>query len=518
MRYTTPSGKRAVYYFAEWGVYGRNFQIKDIPENITDIAYAFFNLDSTGKVYSGDSWATFEKRYTDGVAPQDTWDSTQAFFGNFGQLKKLKDSGREINIQLSIGGWTWSKYFSDAMSTQTTRQNMISHIIQIFKTYPIFNGISLDWEYLTSNGVNYGNVGNTVRPEDSKNFAQFLKDLRSAFNSNGMNDYIMSFCCCAAPEKNVWDINEIVNLLDEIHIMTYDFHDGNWGETKSAHQTNPRKNPYGVWSAEEAVDFFLSKGVPSTKLFIGGALYSRGFNNTDGLGKPAQGGSPDMSWEAGIVDYKDLPKAGAQEFFDPIGKANYSYDASKKIFNSYDGPASIMEKCKMIFEKNLGGIIIWELSGDIRDPNNARKLTKVISDNLTHTLTPLPVPMTPPPVPITPLPVPTTPVPITPLPVPTTPVPVEYTPPKIIVFSDKVIYNSKTYFAIIEKINGINYLTLTPTPATPATPATPVPTPTPVPVPTPTPVPIPVPVPQNKLKISFDLDVVSKKLSNVQIS
>jgi chitinase len=156
------------------------------------------------------------------------------------------------------------------------------------------------------------------------------------------------------------------------------------GETVACHHTNPRKSSYGKWSCEEAADYYLSRGVPSTKIFIGGAFYSRGFANTDGLGKPSSGGSPDKSWEAGSVDYKDLPLNGASEFVDPESKAAYSYDPQKRVLNSYDNKDSLIEKCKIIYEKNLGGIIIWENSGDKRDYNDSRNLTKVLRDNLTH--------------------------------------------------------------------------------------------------------------------------------------
>ena len=387
MRFNTPTGKRCIYYFPEWGVYGRNFQVKDIPDYVTDVAYAFFNLDASGRVYSGDSWATTDKRYTsDGVPPQDSWNDTDpnAYYGNFGQFRKLLASGRQLNLQLSIGGWTWSKHFSDAVSTPQTRDNFANSIVEIFRKYNIFNGVSLDWEYLSSDGKNYGNEGNIARAQDPQNFMEFLRLLRSKLAANGMGHYIISFCCIAAPEKAVFPIEQVHPLIDELHVMTYDFHSGNWGETKSAHHTNPRRSSHGVWSCEEAADFYLSRGVPPSKLYIGGAFYSRGFGNTDGPGKPAQGGSPDKSWEDGVVDYKALPVAGATEFLDPESKANYSYDPVRRVFNSYDAKESMIEKARMIYQKNLGGIIIWDIASDYKDTTHPRCLSRVLRDNITH--------------------------------------------------------------------------------------------------------------------------------------
>jgi chitinase len=383
--FKTPTGKRAIYYHTNWSCYARNFQVKDIPDGVMDIAYAFWNVNPDGSIVTGDAWADTDKRYTasDGVSPADSWNDTSGLFGNFGQFKKLRDSGKQMNIVLSLGGWTWSKNFSPAVSTETTRTNLINNIVNTLKKYPIFSGVSLDWEYVSNDGVNYGNVGNIANSQDSANFVLFLQKLRSAFDSNGMANFTIAMCCVADPAKAKFEVEKMHQYLTELHVMTYDFHDGHWGETIAAHHTNPRKSSAGKFSCEEAADYYISRGVPSTKIFIGGAFYSRGFSNTDGLGKPASGGSPDMSWEKGTVDYKALPIAGAQEYIDPESKGAYSYDPVKRVLNTYDNRESIIEKCKIIYEKNLGGMLIWENSAD-KPFSDPRSLVATIKTNLTH--------------------------------------------------------------------------------------------------------------------------------------
>jgi chitinase len=78
------------------------------------------------------------------------------------------------------------------------------------------------------------------------------------------------------------------------------------------------------------------------------------------LGSKATGASPDKSWEDGVVDYKALPVAGAEEYYDDKAEASYSYDAARKIFNSYDNPRAVKAKCDYVKHHNLGGLIIWE--------------------------------------------------------------------------------------------------------------------------------------------------------------
>jgi chitinase len=67
-----------------------------------------------------------------------------------------------------------------------------------------------------------------------------------------------------------------------------------------------------------------------------------------------------MSWQPGVVDYKALPEVGAVEMWDSTAQAGYSYDATRKVLNTYDVPAAVKAKCDYVNRKGLGGLIIWE--------------------------------------------------------------------------------------------------------------------------------------------------------------
>ena len=58
----------------------------------------------------------------------------------------------------------------------------------------MFSGVSIDWEYISNNGVNYGNTTgtpekgyppNAVDPSDAENFALFVQTLRGMFDQKG---------------------------------------------------------------------------------------------------------------------------------------------------------------------------------------------------------------------------------------------------------------------------------------------------------------------------------------------
>ena len=199
----SPNGKHLNTYHTSWANYGRNVQVipdlqKQIQAGVTDVSYAFFDLKQNGDnwfIASGDEWAEFQKTY-----PGDTWDmSDSKKAGNFGQLNKLKQQGEQFNLHMSVGGWTWSKNFSLAVRTEQARQSLSDSIIKFFKDYPFFNGIDFDWEYVSNDGKNYGNEGNIVHPDDSKNFQAFLKMLRSKMQQNSFGNYIIGMCVVAAP-------------------------------------------------------------------------------------------------------------------------------------------------------------------------------------------------------------------------------------------------------------------------------------------------------------------------------
>lgn len=359
-----------VYYYTNWSTYARNYQVSDLPIDIMpEIAYAFFNIQNN-IVVLGDRYADAEKRF-----PDDLWTSPQLdYYGNLNEFRKLKQKGKVFRLTLSIGGWSWSKNFSEMVSTDVHRANAVKSIADIVSTYNIFDGINIDWEYISNDGINYGNAGNKVNKNDAQNCLIFLKLLRERFPN-----FKISIACAADPKKVKFSISDYNSIVDEFHIMTYDFADGNWGDTITSHHTNLYPTSFTKFSIHETVNYYISNGASASKILIGAAFYSRGFSNTSGIGLPCSGGSPDMSWENGVCDYKDLPKSGSIEMWDDVAKASYSYDPVKRVLNSYDTEKSISAKCEYVKQYGLGGIIVWEASGDDKSNSLVRTLAGVDS-------------------------------------------------------------------------------------------------------------------------------------------
>jgi GH18 family chitinase len=109
-------------------------------------------------------------------------------------------------------------------------------------------------------------------------------------------------------------------------------------------------------------------------------LYGRAFTNTAGLGQPYKGLGAG-TWEKGVYDFKDLPLAGATEYWDETAYATYSYDNATGMLVSYDTLDLALTKVNFIKQNRLGGAMWWEVSGDRNDSGSIISGVSVESQN-----------------------------------------------------------------------------------------------------------------------------------------
>ena len=402
---TAKAKLRQVGYFIQWGIYGRAFFVKNLDTsgaaaNLTHVNYAFGNVAPEGgdvTCQSGDVWADYQRpasaeESVDGVADQ--WG--EPLNGNFGQLLKLKAKHPGLKTMISLGGWTWSKYFSDAALTPASRRAFVSSCVDRFikgnlpslgpgdaggpgSAAGVFDGIDLDWEWPGSEG----NAGNIIRPEDRRNFTLLLAEFRRQLDAYGRETgkhYELTAFLPAAPAKITagFEGRKIFRYLDFATLQGYDFH-GTWESVTN--QQSALRVPAGApstpdFSIDSSVNAWFAAGAPRDRLVIGIPYYGQGWTGVtgggDGLFQPASGAAPG-TWAAGNEDYKVLKTlAGFTVHRDFLAGHAWLFDGT--TFWTFDDPLTVLQKSIYIRLRGLGGAMVWELSGDDADAT----LTKTI--------------------------------------------------------------------------------------------------------------------------------------------
>jgi chitinase len=395
---------RKVGYFTQWGIYARGFFVKNLVSSgaaarLSHVNYAFANVSEDGRCFEanqageGDAWADYQRpasaaESVDGVADS----PDQALKGNFNQLRKLKARYPHLKVLLSIGGWTWSTYFSNAALTSASRQAFVASCIDLFiegnlpqlgsveggpgSAAGVFDGIDLDWEWPGSPGE----PGNVVRPEDKRNFtlllAEFRRQLDAHGRRSGRHHQLTAFLPADPAAMDAgYQGDRIFRHLDFATVQGYDFH-GTW-ESTTNHQSAIRV-PAGQpvlpdFTATRTIDAWVARGAPRSELVLGVPFYGRGWTGVtgggDGLFQPAAGAAPG-TFEAGYEDYHRLaalPASGFTVYRDD--RAGFAWLFDGNTFWTFDDPAVMRLKTAFIRRERLGGAMMWSLDGD--DANGA---------------------------------------------------------------------------------------------------------------------------------------------------
>ncbi len=368
-------GKQVVGYYAEWAAKERDYFVSTIPaDKVTVINYAFSNVSPEGKCILGDPLADIDFFFPANQSVNGKPDSTgpKAVRGNFNQLAQLKVKYPYLKVVISVGGYSWSENFSKAALTDASRKTFVKSCIDLYlKQYKdSFDGIDLDWEFPVTGGL----VPNGV-PEDRHNFtlllAEFRQQLDDLGSSNGGKHYLLTIAVPGGPGMdNRYERSEIVKYLDWLNIMTYDLH-GTWDLTTNfnAPLYQEQDDPGDSSLNDDAViQDYLDAGVPAEKIVMGVPFYghvwkSVGYTN-DGLYQPSEGAAKGK-YEEGSLLYTEIVSDYLPTYkrsWSSESQVPWLYNINTARFVSYDDPQSIAAKAGYAKDKNLGGIMIWELS------------------------------------------------------------------------------------------------------------------------------------------------------------
>ncbi len=391
------STKKIVAYFPNWGTYNsshQNFAVGDMPwDRLTHINHSFYTISNDCKMVSLDSFADYEKNFPH----SEGWNGLRGHIGEYKYFKKMYPNTK---VLISVGGWTKGQNFHKMASTSANRKVFIQSALDFMTQYPFIDGIDLDWEYPGIDRAKDTNdqydMGCPGGPEDKQNFTTLLKEMREAYNANGMSNKLLTIAAPAGYDKmQLQEPDKYQQYLDFINVMTYDMH-GAW-ETKTNNHSGLYANPNDPsgtsptnikerYNTDSAMKEYLNTyKIPAEKLIVGTPFYSRGWAGVKANSIQDALFADTTKYYRGAWDDSATPTPGGQEGFfklkqfentagwekarDPYAKTPYLFNKSLGVFLSYEDEESLQTRCNYVKDNQFGGIIIWEISGDIKSQN-----------------------------------------------------------------------------------------------------------------------------------------------------
>ncbi len=273
------------------------------------------------------------------------------------RMVSLKKRNADLKVLLSLGGWGGCATCSDVFSTKNGRKEFAASVKELSKYFGT-DGIDLDWEYPAIAGY----PGHKYQPADKQNFTGLIKQLRKtlgkkseiSFAAGGFNNFI---------DKAV-EWKKVMKKVNYVNLMTYDLVSGY--SKLTGHHTALYSTERQTESTDNALQRLLDLGIPSKKIIIGAAFYGRMWeavpNTNSGL---YQSGKFLTS-----ISYKNFASrlsadSGFVYHWDEQAMAPYLFNPARHLFVTYDDKRSMQEKTKYAINKNLGGIMFWQLTGDV---------------------------------------------------------------------------------------------------------------------------------------------------------
>jgi GH18 family chitinase len=239
---------------------------------------------------------------------------------------RLRDSGLELIDEIEaaadcetlicVGGWDRSDGFSAMSDDARARRRFGDEIIGFCDEHG-FAGVDLDWEHPTT-------------PEERHRFTVLLQELRERLDAA---DLRLTVACAPWQPLN----NQAAEAVHRIHLMSYD--DEGRHSTPEQAITNLEK--------------WIAAGIPAEKIVLGVPFYGRRFSEND------------------------RSSATYGEIVTRFNPPPHLDEADGYYFN---GPDTMQFKCELAIDRDLAGIMVWELAQDSADEETS--LLRVIRRSL----------------------------------------------------------------------------------------------------------------------------------------
>lgn len=277
------------------------------------------------------------------------------------EVREIVSTGHQngVPVLICIGGWGNYNGFSQAIRSGS-RSNFVNNIINIVREWG-FDGVDVNME--------------PIQSADWNNYITFVNELYNRLQSLQtpmLSKPLMTAAVHWKPDL----ISRVQDKFDQINIMTYNL-SGAWTGWVTWHNS-PLNNDNGykfpgyettLPSVNKDIDEYMGAGIPAQKLGMGIDFYGYVWS---GVSQPKEewndNNPPHVEAE---VPYSRIMNQYYQPGYyrwDESAQASYLSieEWGRKQFVSYDDERSIQVKFDLLRQRNLGGVIIWELGGGYR--------------------------------------------------------------------------------------------------------------------------------------------------------
>jgi len=352
-----------VGYFPQWGVHiAQPYYVKTLVSNGGAALLNQINY-SQGSVSGGhcsvadpiaDLGTTFIAQNSVNGRPDEP---ASPFRGNFHQLEELKRRYPHLKILISLEGKAAD--FAEDARPENRRAFVASCVDTFLRGHfapgigkpGIFDGIDIDWE--------------SPQESDAANFRALVEEFRRQMNAlhPGLR---LSIAVGQSPRMLPGtDFAAIARLVDEVGVMNYDYA-GPWSSTTGflAPLFSDPKGSFEANNIESSLASYKASGVPAEKLLMGLPFYGYSWtavnNINNGIFQAGRGVRGDQPYR-----YIRTLSAPFSAYRDERSQAPWLFDG--QTFWTYEDPTSVRYKVSYALHQHIGGVMIWELSGDTAD-------------------------------------------------------------------------------------------------------------------------------------------------------